>query len=296
MIQSNSTGSAVTSWQNFLKKQGYLNGLADGDFGPQTEAATKAFQTHNNLSPDGIVGPSTLAEAHLLGYTEPTQPTTPSFLPANTSNSVFDISHHNAGTLDFVAAKNAGMLAVFHKVTEGHTLIDDTYSDHETDARNAGLLWGAYHYATDYDGTAQANHMLANVPLGQHTLLVLDFEQRHNKAGDNIPSMTNQQGEDFINQIKARTGKYPILYGGNYLKTNMTNHPDSALKNCALWLSEYGPHARLPHGWNNWTFWQYTDGNLGPTPHTVAGIGNCDRDAFNGDAASLQSFWTEHSI
>jgi len=33
--------------------------------------------------------------------------------------------------------------------------------------------------------------------------------------------------------------------------------------------------------------WQYTDGALGPKPHTV----RCDRDKFNGSEAQLRKLW-----
>lgn len=57
-IQSGSTGPTVTAWQNTI---GVVP--ADGIFGPQTLAATKAWQSAHGLTPDGIVGPLTWAAA-----------------------------------------------------------------------------------------------------------------------------------------------------------------------------------------------------------------------------------------
>lgn len=57
-IKINSNGVLVKSWQLFLGSQGF-SVVADGYFGPATEAATKKFQLNNNLKPDGVVGPKT---------------------------------------------------------------------------------------------------------------------------------------------------------------------------------------------------------------------------------------------
>lgn len=57
VIRMGSTGAPVKTWQAFL-------GIpADGQFGPQTDAATRAFQAKNGLAADGIVGPNTWAKA-----------------------------------------------------------------------------------------------------------------------------------------------------------------------------------------------------------------------------------------
>ena len=62
-LQRGFTGSdAVRAVQKRLKELGYYKGAADGDFGPATEEAVKAFQKANGLTADGKVGQKTLAK------------------------------------------------------------------------------------------------------------------------------------------------------------------------------------------------------------------------------------------
>ncbi len=62
-LQRGFTGSdAVRVVQRRLKELGYYKGSADGDFGPATEEAVKAFQKANGLTVDGKVGEKTLAK------------------------------------------------------------------------------------------------------------------------------------------------------------------------------------------------------------------------------------------
>ncbi len=49
----------VIHLQQELKDLHFLNGIVDGDFGPQTEQALKDFQRQNNLRADGVFGPGT---------------------------------------------------------------------------------------------------------------------------------------------------------------------------------------------------------------------------------------------
>lgn len=51
--------SDVTILQQFLINEGYLNGSADGSFGPLTHSAVRRFQLALGLSVDGRVGPNT---------------------------------------------------------------------------------------------------------------------------------------------------------------------------------------------------------------------------------------------
>jgi len=56
-----STGSAVATLQQLLTLKGFSPGGVDGDFGPKTLAAVKAFQHAKGLTVDGVVGPQTWA-------------------------------------------------------------------------------------------------------------------------------------------------------------------------------------------------------------------------------------------
>lgn len=55
------SGSAVSQLQQQLAAAGFNPGKVDGSFGPRTTAALKAYQSANNLEPDGVAGPQTFA-------------------------------------------------------------------------------------------------------------------------------------------------------------------------------------------------------------------------------------------
>lgn len=200
---------------------------------------------------------------------------------------IVDLSHHNAVT-DFSAAKTkSGILGVIHKATEGINFSDPTYESRRAQALAAGLLWGAYHFGTgEASGAAQAAYFLAVVKPEHHDLLVLDFEE--NPDGT---SMSLAQAEEFVTYVQEHTNpqRWPGLYGGYYLKQLLGNAKNAMLANCWLWLADWAPRAIVPANWSTWTIWQYADQSKGA--NIVAGIGNCDRDRFNGDVAGLHTFW-----
>lgn len=206
-----------------------------------------------------------------------------------TVNAVVDLSHHN-GNVDFTAARADGIAAVFHKASQGTGYVDPAYASNRAKAEAAGILWGAYHFGTGDDPAAQAAHFLAAIGDPHGVLLVLDFEPDTQGT-----SMSLAQARAFVQQIEAKTGKWPGLYSGSLIKQELGGASDPVLANCWLWLSEYGPTAKVPPCWRSWTFWQYTDGNIGPGPHAVAGIGACDRDQFNGTIEELSAFWAANA-
>lgn len=52
-------GEAVAGLQERLRAKGFLDGEADGIFGPETQAAVKGAQRKYEITPDGVVGATT---------------------------------------------------------------------------------------------------------------------------------------------------------------------------------------------------------------------------------------------
>ena len=201
------------------------------------------------------------------------------------SNIVVDLSHHN-GEVDLGKARDAGIVGIIHKATQGETLADTAYAGNRKKAADAGLLWGAYQFGSGGDGVKQADFFLGVAAPDDETLLVLDLED--NPQGE---SMDLDAARAFVTRVAEQTGRFPGLYSGHYIKTLLGTSKDPVLAKCWFWLAQYGPTAVVPPNWDSWTMWQYTDGAIGSEPHTVAGIGRCDRDKFNGDDTQLRKLW-----
>ena len=105
VLKRGSQGQAVVNVQAALKRLGYFEGKTDGDYGEYTENAVKEFQRQNGLTPDGVVGPSTLsklgsASAHTAPpKVTPTPTKTPTPKPTNTPKTAnVYLSHGDSGT------------------------------------------------------------------------------------------------------------------------------------------------------------------------------------------------------
>lgn len=59
LLKKGAKGKAVKELQTSLKEKGFYTGAIDGDFGPNTEKAVKAFQKSKRITQDGIVGNTT---------------------------------------------------------------------------------------------------------------------------------------------------------------------------------------------------------------------------------------------
>src|SRR5438876_2408484 len=79
------------------------------------------------------------------------------------SNSVVNMSHYDLVRADFVAMKSEGVVGVIHEATFPRLQRDWRYFERQATASQAGLLWGAYHFADGTNPIQQADHFLATV-------------------------------------------------------------------------------------------------------------------------------------
>jgi lysozyme len=201
-------------------------------------------------------------------------------------NVIIDLSHNNRN-LDVGRVQADGIVGIIHKATQGSGFIDPSYATRR-EAKNAGLLWGAYHFGTGADPIAQARFFLKVASRMPQDLIALDFET--NQANPNN-TMSLDQARAFIDAVQGATGITPGLYGGAYLKEQLGDSVDFGLQGCWLWWAQYGPAPAIPANWPTWTFWQYTDGHHGNPPFTVNSVGPCDREQYRGTAEELQAKW-----
>ena len=151
-------------------------------------------------------------------------------------------------------------------------------------------MWGAYHFGVGFDGSDQANFFLSTVKPDAQTLIVLDYEP--NVAGR---TMALNEAREFVDHTQQALQRFPGLDSGHLIKEQLGHQttPDPILANCFLWIAQYnGPKLlNVPPTFKTRTFWQHTDGMHGADPHTVKGIGQCDRDQLGGTLAQLHRLW-----
>ena len=136
ILRLGSTGPDVKLVQSLLKRIGYEPVPIDGTYGPQTLQAVISFQRDNNLTPDGIVGPTTwyVFSKFLRGY---------DVYSVRSGDTLYKIARKYYTTLNAIITANPGinpnlinvgqMITVPYGLDVVFTDIDYTYEIMERD-------------------------------------------------------------------------------------------------------------------------------------------------------------------
>jgi GH25 family lysozyme M1 (1,4-beta-N-acetylmuramidase) len=199
-----------------------------------------------------------------------------------------DVSTWN-GTIRWGKVATAGYRFAFGKATEGTAYNDKTYATNRNGSENAGLVFGAYHFARPVgknfaaataSAIRQANHFLAvATPQPGELPPILDLEVTGNLTKRRLLAWTLA----WLDQIYARTGVEPFLYTSPlFWKGHLSDSTAAAAGGTGLWIAHWTSASQpmVPaQNWdgNGWRFWQWT--NCARVP----GINHCtDGDRMNG--------------
>jgi GH25 family lysozyme M1 (1,4-beta-N-acetylmuramidase) len=202
---------------------------------------------------------------------------------------VLDISHHNDVT-SWSQIVGAGIVGIIHKATEGTSYVDDQYAKRRGGALAAGLVWGAYHFANGSNVQAQVDHFLEVVGIDDATLYALDWEDDPNGN-----TMSADQAKQFLELIGQRIGQGRcVVYSGNTAKQKLGNRQDPFFGLHRLWLAQYSSsNIKVQASWDDCWLWQYSDGNVGPSPHGCPGVsGDVDTNSYTEGDEELRSTWS----
>jgi lysozyme len=220
---------------------------------------------------------------------------------------VADMNHANPIGLrgdeaaGFAAMRAAGLVGIIHKARQGVGFGDPKFAARRDLAREAGLLVGAYDFATHDVVADNVADFLAFTDARADPALSLWLDFEDNRASQ----MTAAQAKEFLDRVDQSTGRACGIYGGNRIAEQVKDG-DPWWAGHPLWLCQYKtaaslrnadlaalkPHITVPPPWQAWFLLQYSGDGVGPLPHTVPGLENgADLNVFDGAPADLAAQW-----
>lgn len=203
-------------------------------------------------------------------------------LPVNYKVHGIDVSHHQ-GEIDWEAVKATDkqeypISFAFMKATEGGDYKDRRFAENFRQAREVGLIRGAYHfYNPNSEPIRQADFYISQVKLEKGDLApVLDIERKPRDKAKLQADLVK-----FLNRLEQHYGVKPIIYTSYKYRARYLDAPEFA--KYPLWIAHYYVDSLSYEG--PWQFWQHTDYG------TVPGIDeSVDLNVFNGSLTDIQRY------
>lgn len=165
------------------------------------------------------------------------------------------------------------------KATQGLLLEDPNFTEHWENAKEFGVVRGAYHYyLPDRSASIQAKNFISNVTLSKGDLPpVIDIEETRGKSkADMVKNL-----KVFALALEKEYGMKPIIYSN---KTFISDYLVSDFKDYNFWIAHYYQEEINPPDSIKWVFWQHSDRCV-----LHNGYCNVDVNVFNGTMKELKS-------
>ena len=171
-------------------------------------------------------------------------------------------------TVNWTRYATAGKAFAYVKATEGTTYRNPYFRSQYYGAGKAGLIRGAYHFASPSgsSGRKQAQFFAAHgggwTPDGRTLPGVLDIE--YNPYGSTCYGLSKKAMVSWVNsfvvEYKRITGRDAVIYTTTDWWTRCTGNSTKFSQTNPLWAARYGTKdpGKLPGSWGWATFWQYS--------------------------------------
>jgi GH25 family lysozyme M1 (1,4-beta-N-acetylmuramidase) len=193
------------------------------------------------------------------------------------------------GDVDWQSAANNGAQFAYVKASEGSTYTNPNFGQQYGGSYDVGMIRGAYHFALPNNGASGASQADFFIQSGGgwsadgKTLPpALDIEYNP-YTGNSCYDLS--QGDmvswiaDFVNEMHARTSKYPMIYTTFDWWQTCTGNSSAFAATDPFWIASYSasPPTSIPAGSATYTIWQNADSGIFPG----------DQNEFNGDYSRL---------
>ncbi|SHG47220.1 Lyzozyme M1 (1,4-beta-N-acetylmuramidase), GH25 family [Jatrophihabitans endophyticus] len=192
------------------------------------------------------------------------------------------------GNVGWAAVAKKGAKFAIVKATESTDYQNPYFSQQYTGAYDAGLVHGAYHFATPdtSSGAAQATYFAKHgggwSKDGKTFPGMLDIEWNPYGStcyGKSKSAMTSWI-KDFSDTYHSVTKRWPMIYTANGWWSQCVGTAGDFSSTNPLVLACYCSSAgTMPHGWSYQTIWQYADSGTFPG----------DQDRFNGSLSRVKA-------
>ena len=192
------------------------------------------------------------------------------------------------GNVNWSSVAANGAKFAYVKATEGTYYTNPYFSQQYTGAYYAGLVHGAYHFATPdtSTGAAQADYFVNHgggwSKDGKTFPGMRDIEW--DPYGSACYGLTRSQMagwiSSFVNRYHYRTSRWPMIYTANAWWTQCVGTAGTWSTNDPLMVACYcSSPGTLPYNWPYETIWQWADRGVFPG----------DQDRFNGDMTRVRA-------
>lgn len=175
-----------------------------------------------------------------------------------------DVSSNNPHPIDWKRVAHAGVAGLYIKNSESINYVNGYWLADTSGATKAGIPWGGYYFAQPRQASAvaSAKFFVSHGGAGGQLPPALDLE-----VNVLSPAASTKWAYDFMVEVKALSGRTPIIYTGGYYPWSSSQ----ALTLWKLWVAAYPagytPVAtacglQMPRsgawGVNGWSIWQFT--------------------------------------